>query len=157
MTEQPIITRAPTKEGAEPALAVELHAKAPIIEHNASSKGDDKHGEWTLDLLERTLFEFRAAGAWDGAKVKLVNGGYYVGPVVSCEVMIGGRGEDALPWGWRPSQGPPPPRTYTALPDPVIPDVGPTPVLDAIGDLLGSRVLHGVLLLVLVGLAVVFR
>ncbi len=129
----------------DPALLVKLEAKPPVI--GESYGGRPKHADWTLDLLERTLFEFRAAGAWDGAGVKFDYGGSWS---VSCEVLAS-RGADAMPWGWRPSQVPPPPSVPDTLPSPATPSTsGGWPGR----ELLGNRMLHGVLLLVLLALAV---
>jgi hypothetical protein len=124
----------------DPALCVRLEAKAPVIGHLHS--GTPRHGDWTLDLVERTCFEFRSAGAWDEARVEF--GGYPAS--MTCEVLAQ-RGADAMPWGWRPSQGTPP-RPEPA-PDPVVPGTAPPKLwlLHLAGDILGNRVLHGVLLL----------
>jgi hypothetical protein len=137
-----------TIQPEDPALAVQLEAKPPVVETRAN--GDVKHGQWTLDLLERTMFEFRAAGGWDGAVLTLNNGGWREGGTVKCEILAG-RGADAMPWGWRPSQGPPTPPRPELLPDPVVTKGGSSGLV----ELLGNRVLHGLLLLVLVALAVV--
>jgi hypothetical protein len=134
-------------EPDDPALTVKLEARPPVVRN--MSNGDPIHGEWDLDLLERTLFEFRSAGAWDGAKVEM---GYRKD--ISCEVLAH-RGSDAMPWGWRPSQGPPPPERPEPLPNPVVPGTVPG-WLPLIEDLLGSRVLHGALLLIILG-AVLLR
>lgn len=131
----------------DPALAVKIKAQPPVVKTFAD--GGTQHGDWTLDLLERTLFEMRAAGAWDKSKVTLSNGSWRSGGFIECEVLAQ-VGEQAMPWGWRPSQGPPPPPRYEPLPDPVVPEGG-SPRLAA---LLGNRVLHGLLLLTLLVLAV---
>lgn len=147
MTQQAEIT---TVQRDEPGLTVQLEALAPVT--STTHSGEPKRGPWTLDVLERTLFEFRAAGAWDGAEVEFTSGhGWNHGTGVKCEILAG-RGADAMPWGWRPSQGPPPPSLPETLPSPA----AGTGLRDRsrLVDVLGNRVFHGFLLLLLVVLAV---
>jgi hypothetical protein len=125
----------------DPALTVKLEAQPPVIREASYGK---VRGDWNLDMLERTLLEFRAAGAWDTAKVELSH------KSVTCEVLAH-RGADAMPWGWRPSQGPPPPPDrLTPLPNPVVPDT--TVRWPRLVGVLGQPVLHGVMLLVVIAL-----
>lgn len=144
MTERAILT---TQRPDDPSLAVTVKAQPPVVK--TRNDGSTEHADWTLDLLERTLFEMRAAGAWDGSKVTLTNGGWRSGGYVECEILAV-VGEQAMPWGWRPSQGPPP----SPAPTTVQPDVPEAPKPGPLVGLLGNRVVHGVLLLVLVALAV---
>lgn len=130
----------------DPSLALKIKVLPPIV--GKTYNGDPKHDDWTLDLLERTCFELRTAGAWDGSKVDLT--GYPAS--ISCEILAG-RGEGAMPWGWRPSEGPsrtepePEPEPKTRLMDREIGHVVPA--------FLGNRVLHGILLLTLIVLTVI--
>lgn len=142
--QQPEMT---TIQPDEPGLAVQLKATAPSP--GTYRNGSSRPGEWTLDLLERTCMEFRAAGGWDQSRIKI--DGYP--PAVKCEVLAV-RGADAMPWGWRPSQGAPPPPQYAPLPDPVVPDATPGTQVPRAAALLGNRVLHGALLVALLVLAV---
>lgn len=104
----------------DPSLLVRVTAKAP--EKSRTVRNDETvriHRQpWTLGLLERTLFEFRAAGGWDEARVDVENGGYNEGASLTCEILAA-RGQDAMPWGWRPiTQGTPPPPPPAYVPPP---------------------------------------
>jgi hypothetical protein len=125
----------------DPSLAVKLKVLPPVV--GKTYTGDPKHGDWTLDLVERTCLELRAAGAWDGSKVGF--NGYP--EAMTCEVLAG-RGSEAMPWGWRPSEGPP-------KSEPKKTPLGDREIGDVIPAFLGHRVLHGVLLIALVVLAVI--
>ena len=97
------VTREAVK-GGDPELLVNLVVKPPLRypDANPGHYTATLRHDWTLDALERTVIEFRAAGGWDGSKVQLRYG------EVTCEVLTGRR-EDALPWGWVPSHGDPAP------------------------------------------------
>ncbi len=128
---EPVITNVEMKE---PGLCVNLQAMAPIKEEKY---GNIYYEDWTLDLLERTTFEFRAAGAWDESKVSFTA----YPKSVSCEV-VATPGPGAFPWGWRPSQGEPPEKPLL-----ITYDAGRSESF--VEKALGNRVFHGVLLLVI--------
>ena len=138
-----------TVQPDDPTLAVQLKVLPPV--EGETYGGSPRHGDWTLDLIERTCLEFRAAGAWDESVVTLKS----YPPSLSCEVLAG-RGNDAMPWGWRPSQGPPAhPEGPPAHPEePPRTRLRDRQIAEVIPAALGNRVFHGLLLLTLVVLAV---